>query len=255
MNNIAAAFILTCIAGFSTLIGTLFIFRKKSSDKLVKYALAFAAGTMICVSFTDLVPSGISLLIKDNTKLFTFILIFLFILVGIIISSLIDIIIPESKHVSDNNKKLYKVGVFSLLAIIAHNIPEGIATFLSSTTDLALGITLTVAITLHNIPEGISISVPIYHATGSRKKAFGLTFLSAIAEPVGALLAFFLLKPIITDTIMGTMFAIIAGIMMHIAASQLLPTAMKYDEKKKTIMFFIIGFIIMFISHTIFHAH
>ena len=162
---------------------------------------------MICVSFTDLLPESISLLLKTHDKTSGFLIIFLFIILGLLISWGIDKVIPENNNIQ--NKKLYKVGIFSMIAIIVHNIPEGIATFLSSTTNLTIGISLTIAIALHNIPEGISISVPVYGATGSKKKAIGYTLISGMAEPLGAILAFLFLKPIITDSLMGSLLAII----------------------------------------------
>lgn len=246
MENIIIAFILTFIAGFSTLIGSILIFYKGNHIKLTKYSLAFAAGVMFCVSIIDLIPEAITLIIKESPKTTTFRLIFIYILIGIVISTIIDKLIPENNDV--NNKKLYKVGIFSMLAIIVHNIPEGIATFLSSSSNLTLGISLTIAIALHNIPEGISISVPVYSATNSKKRAICYTLISALAEPVGAIIAFIFLKPIITDNIMGCTLAIITGIMAHIALCQLLPTALKYQEKKQTFIFFIIGILFMLFS-------
>ena len=244
MNNIIMAFILTSIAGLSTLLGSLFVFYKGNIKKLTKYSLAFAAGVMFCVSVVDLIPEALKLSIME-TKNKTFMVVLLFIIIGITISLFTDCLVPENKNVKD--KKLYKLGVFSMLAIIVHNIPEGIATFLSSASNISLGLSLTLAIALHNIPEGISISVPIYSATKSKKRAFLYTFISALAEPFGALLAFLILSPIITDNIMGAILAIIAGIMSHISLGKLLPASIKY-KGKGTILFFIIGVCFMFIS-------
>ena len=246
MENIIISFILTILAGASTLIGTLFIFYKGNIEKLTKYSLAFAAGVMTSISVIDLIPESLNLLITSNTKTDTFLLVMLFIGIGIAISYIIDALVPENNNVS--NKKLYKLGIFAMLAIIVHNIPEGIATFLSSSANITLGISLAIAIALHNIPEGISISVPVYSATGSKKRAFGYTLISALAEPLGAIVAFLFLKPIITDNIMGATLAIIAGIMIHIALLQLLPSSLKYKEKKKTFIFFIFGIIFMLFS-------
>ena len=134
--------------------------------------------------------------------------------VGIIISMIIDRFIPN-----DNN--LYRVGVISLIAIIMHNIPEGIATYISTTHDIKLGIRLTIAIALHNIPEGISITLPIYYATKSKLKAFILTTISALSEVVGAILANIFLKDIINDTIMSLILSIVAGIMLYISIYEL----------------------------------
>lgn len=245
MDNILP-FILTSIAGLSTLLGTVFIFFKISKDKLIKYALAFASGVMISVSFNDLIPESLNYIITSISKDQSFILLIIFIFIGIIIAFTLDTIIPNK---NTENKKLYRVGVFSALAIIIHNLPEGIITYLSSTQNLQLGIALTIAIALHNIPEGISISVPIYSATKSKKTAILYTLISAMAEPVGAILAFTFLQNIINDLIMGLILATTAGIMLYIGIFELLPTSFKYKEKYKTIVFFIIGFIFMIISH------
>ena len=246
MNNIIVAFILTILAGLSTLIGTLFIFYKGDIKKLTKYSLAFASGVMASISLIDLIPEAINLIIKNNSKNNTFLLTLIFIAIGLILSYIIDTLIPENKNVK--NKKLYKLGIFSMLAIIMHNIPEGIATFLSSSSNLSLGISLAIAIALHNIPEGISISVPVYSATGSKKRAFIYTLISALAEPLGGVIAYLFLAPIITDNIMGYTLAIIAGIMLHISLLKLLPAAIKYREKKKILAFFIIGILFMIIG-------
>lgn len=139
-----------------------------------------------------------------------------------------------------------------MFAIILHNIPEGIATFMASSVNKSLGLSLALAISLHNIPEGISISVPIYYATNSKKKALFSTFLSGISEPFGALLAYLFLSPFINDLLMGCLFAMIAGIMIHISVYELIPTAKKYKVPKIVRMCFILGATFMFISHFLF---
>ena len=140
---------------------------------------------------------------------------------------------------------MYKVGIISMLAIILHNIPEGIATFVATSSDTLLGVSLAIAIAMHNIPEGISISVPIYYSTNSKKKAIIYTLVSALSEPFGALIAFIFLRNIINDIILGILFAIIAGIMLQIAFCELIPTARRYNNKKYLFIFFLVGVIFM----------
>lgn len=146
-----------------------------------------------------------------------------------------------------SNNSLYKVGLLSMIAIILHNIPEGIVTFIVSSKDISLGIPLTLAIAMHNIPEGISIGIPIYYSQKSSSKAFWYTFISAISEPFGALITYLFLKNIITNTSLGILFAIIAGIMLQISTCKLLPTSLNYNYKKSSVISFIVGFIFMFI--------
>lgn len=244
MNEILP-FLLCLIAGLSTLLGSLFIFIKGNKNNIIKYALAFASGVMLSVSIFDLIPESLTMF-QSTTKNSIFSNIAFFIIIGLIIPLFIDKILPNKL---DQNSKLYKLGIFTMIAIIIHNIPEGIATYISSKTNIKLGISITIAIAMHNIPEGISISMPVYYATKNKKKAIGLTFISGMSEPLGAFLAFIFLKPIINDTIMGALFAIIAGIMAYISIIELLPTALQYKEKKKTIISFLIGILFMYVNH------
>lgn len=253
LSNTQLAFILTCFAGFSTMIGTIFIFLKnKNEHNVITSSLSFAAGVMITVSITDLIPESITLFSHTFMKVPSLLFMSIFVVLGIIFSMLIDKYLPDTQKEKGQQKKLYRIGLISMLAIILHNIPEGIATFMATSQNTKLGVSLAIAIALHNIPEGISISIPIYYATKNKMKALGLTFLSGISEPFGAVLAFLFLRPFINDTLMGGLFAIIAGIMMHIATYELLPTSFKYHKKKRSILFFLIGVMFMIINHFLF---
>ena len=144
------------------------------------------------------------------------------------------------------------MGLFSALAIAIHNFPEGLATFMGALTDPTLGISIAVAIAIHNIPEGIAVSVPIYYATKNRKKAFWLSFSSGLAEPVGALLGYFILRHVFNDSMFGVIFAGVAGIMVYISLDELLPTAEEYGEHHIAIGGLIAGMAVMAISLLLF---
>ena len=164
---------------------------------------------------------------------------------------LIDYYLPDKPSYNVKDKGLYKVGFISMIAIILHNIPEGIATFIATSSDITLGISLAIAIAMHNIPEGISISVPIYYSTNSRSKALLYTGVSALSEPFGAILAYLFLRNIMNDIILGILFSLIAGIMLQISFCELIPTASKYNYKKYFYLFFVIGIIFMLIKFLI----
>ena len=238
-------FLLCLIAGLSTLLGSLFIYIKGNKNNIIKCALAYASGVMLSVSIFDLIPESI-IMLKNTSKNTSFFMLTIFITIGLTIPLLIDKILPNKLN---KTNKLYKLGIFTMIAIIIHNIPEGIATYISSETNIKLDISITIPIAMHNIPEGISIAMPVYYATKNKKKAIGLTFLSGMSEPLGAILAFLFLKPIINDTIMGALFAIIAGIMTYISILELLPEALQYKKKKKTIISFLIGILFMYVNH------
>lgn len=244
MNKIFLSFLLTLISGFSTLIGTILIFLKiKDNKKILIASLSFASAVMMCVCVTDLLPEGMKYISNYYNGILLIIIALISIIVGVIISMIID-----KKFNHEINDNLYKVGIISMIGIILHNIPEGIATFLSSSTNISLGISLTIAIAMHNIPEGISISIPIYYATKNKKKAFLYTFISALSEPFGAFLAYIFLYRYINDFIMGILLFIITGIMMHIAIIELLPSSLNYKNKKITLIFFVIGILFMLIK-------
>ena len=231
------AFIITSIAGLSTLLGSIFTFIKfKNKYRIINISLSFASAIMITVSIFDLIPEGYHLL-STNIPL---LILLISINIGIIISMFID----KNIHGDDLNR----VGIISMIAIIIHNIPEGIATYIACNHDLRLGIPLAIAITLHNIPEGVMISLPLYYSGKGRGIAILYTFISGLSEIFGALLSMLFLKNIMNDYIMGILLGIIAGIMLYIAIYELIPQAIKYKNKKVSIISFIIGVIIMYLS-------
>lgn len=248
-NSTLYAFVLSFLAGISTLIGALVIFfDKHKNNKIIEVSLSFAAGVMVCVSLTDLLPNSFSMILKEGKMFSRFMLTLIFLVIGIIISMLIDKYLPSNDE-EKGNKGLYKIGIISMVAIIMHNIPEGIATFITSSNNLKLGLTLSLAIALHNIPEGISIAVPIYHSTNNKFKAIFYALISGMSEVLGSILAYLFLAPFINDYIMAALYAIIAGIMIHISIYELIPGAYKQSTLKGVLKYFIIGFLVMIISH------
>lgn len=241
--NTKFSFILTIFAGLSTLLGFLTIFFKtKKQDNIIICALGFASGIMISASFFDLIVESFDYF-KDSFSTFGIILLIgIFFCIGILVSMVMN------KNLDPNGSSLYKVGITSMLAIIMHNLPEGVITFLTSYQDPHLGLHLAVAISLHNIPEGLAISLPIYYSTKSKKKAFLFTLLAALSEPLGALLAFLFLKNYITNILIGALLSLIAGIMTNIAMYELMPESLSYNRKLLSIIAFIIGGLFMFIT-------
>lgn len=236
--------ILTSLAGLATLIGIVPIFVKiKNSDYIIASACAFASGVMICISIFDLVPESIRYLSTNFNSFLIISLCFIFMIIGIVLSMILDNYIDKVS----NNGTLFKVGILSMIAIILHNVPEGIVTFIVSNKNIMLGISMCIAIALHNIPEGISIAVPIYYSTKSKKKAIFYTFLAGLSEPIGAVLTGLFLVNYVNDVVLGLLFAFIAGVMIQISSGKLLPTGNNYN-KRMSLIFFILGFIVMLFS-------
>lgn len=237
MNNSFLALTLTLISGLSTLLGGMIIYYKKN-EKTLAYSLVFSAGVMLTVSFFDLIIESYKYLNEFYFPFPSLLLVGIFFSFGVIISFTID------KYISSDNE-IYKVGLISLIAIILHNIPEGMATFIASDNNISLGITLTIAIALHNIPEGITIALPIFYATNRHKKAIIYTLIAGLSEFLGGIVTFLFLKPYINFKVMGYLLALIAGIMTQISLYELIPQAKKILDTKKLILPFLAGFIIM----------
>lgn len=267
MNNILSAFLLTLAAGLSTGIGSLIAFTARNTNKkFLAISLGFSAGVMIYVSLVDILSKArdslSSYLGEVNGSWLTVIAFF----AGIALIAVIDRLIPsegnphEAKSVEAEAKvpepsqanSLMRMGVFTALAIAVHNFPEGLATFVSAMQEPSVAIPIVAAIAIHNIPEGIAVSVPIYQATGSKLKAFRYSFISGFAEPVGALVGWLLLMPVMGDVAFGIIFAAVAGIMVFISVDELLPAAREYGEHHLSIYGLIAGMAVMAVSLLLF---
>ena len=266
-HTIIIAFILTMIAGLSTGIGSLIaLMAKRTNRKFLCASLGFSAGVMLYVSFMDMLPSAKEDLIHHlGMQMGTLSLILAF-FGGIGIITLIDLLIPKTNNpheaqsvedmgkldsstvLTNHNKQLHRTGIVVALTLSIHNFPEGIATFTSALNGLSVAIPITFAIAIHNIPEGIAVSVPIYHATGNKRKAFWMSFLSGLTEPLGAVIAYLFLAPFWSPTIHGIVLAAVAGIMVYISLDELLPTAEKFGEHHISISGLIVGMIVMALS-------
>lgn len=265
-EQIAFAFGLTLFAGLSTGIGSaIAFFAKKTNTGFLSVALGFSAGVMIYVSFVEIMVKARDELVSALGETDGYWLTTAAFFGGILFIAIIDKLIPsvENPHemhkvedMEDKEKmksaKLMRMGLFTALAIAIHNFPEGLATFTAALTDPTLGIAIAVAIAIHNIPEGIAVSIPVYYATGSKKKAFWLSFVSGLAEPVGALVGFLILMPFLSPVVFGVLFAGVAGIMVFISLDELLPAAEEYGEHHLSIYGMIAGMAVMALSLLLF---
>lgn len=259
------AFLLTLLAGLSTGIGSILAFYTKQTNKrFLSVTLGFSAGVMIYVSMIEIFAKARASLETVFGPAKGLLITTMAFFGGILLIALIDKFVPdvENPHamrgveeMSDSEpteRSLLRMGLFSALAIAIHNFPEGLATFVSALQDPTLGISITVAIALHNIPEGLAVSVPVYYATGNRRKAFFYSFLSGFSEPLGAIIGYFLLMKFFSPALFGLIFAGVAGIMVYISLDELLSTAEKYGEHHIAIYGLISGMFVMALSLVLF---
>ncbi len=263
LNTILTAMGLSIFAGLSTGIGGLLLLLfRKINKKILSVALGFSAGVMIYISFMEILPKSKDFLISAMGEKSGEWMAFISFLLGIFLIAIIDKLVPEKDNPHEihnverldvcgfgqDANKMIKTGKMAALAITIHNFPEGLATFVSGINDMHLGIAIAVAVAIHNIPEGISVALPIYCATGDKKKAFLTSLFSGLAEPIGAILAFLILAPFINDMIFGIIYGAIAGIMVYISLDELLPSAKEYGEHHLSIFGLIAGMVVMGVS-------
>lgn len=262
-SNLILPLVLSLFAGLSTGLGGLFVLLfRKTNVKFLSVALGFSAGVMIYISFVEiLIEAKVHLVKSMGEKTGEWLVLFAF-FAGIMLIALIDKLIPEPENphevhkieeadicvMSNKSQKLMKTSMLTALAVTVHNFPEGLATFVSGISQPKLGIAIAIAVAIHNIPEGIAVAIPVYCATGSRRKAFLMSLLSGLTEPLGAILAFLFLAPFINDVVFGLLFAAIAGIMVFISLDELLPTAREYGEHHLSIFGLIAGMLVIGIS-------
>lgn len=266
LSPLMFAFALTLFAGLSTGFGGLLaLFIRQKSTLGLSIGLGFSAGVMIYVSFMEILPEARTAFSHEGAGFAHLYAVSAF-FAGVGLTALIDRFVPgdvnphelkgtrEYIHIGagdDGHVKrmaLKRTGLFTALAIAIHNFPEGFATFAVAMVDPSLGIVIAVAIAIHNIPEGIAVSLPIYHATGSRSKGFYYALLSGLAEPIGAALGFLVLAPFLNETTLGLVFGVIAGIMVYISFDELLPAAREYGNSHSTLGGLIGGMMLMAFS-------
>lgn len=295
MSGVWLALGLTVLAGLATGIGSIVAFTvKRTNYRFLSVATGFSAGVMLYVSFVEIFVKGVDSLTETYGDYWGHWVNAAAFFGGIVLIGIIDNLIPaaenphearseeataplqdpsaplpmdyappKKKHpehdqgpmTPEKEKKLLRMGLFTALAIGIHNFPEGLATFLSALQDPSIGVAIAVAVALHNIPEGISVAVPIFYATGSRKRAFGYSFLSGLAEPVGAIIAYLVLRLLvggpegaIPPQFMGILFGGVAGIMVYISVDELLPTSRAYGKGHDSLFGLVGGMVVMALS-------
>lgn len=264
------ALILSTLAGLSTILGgVVTFFIKKDSLKLLSFGLGLSAGVMLFISLADLYPEAQEMIKNQMGESFLWLTVVSFAF-GILVAVLIDYFIPDhiqenmfDKQIGANEQnidstdcvknenaiisigKIKKAGITTAIVVAVHNFPEGLATFFTTTQNMTLGLGIVFAIAIHNIPEGIAISIPVYQATHSKRKAFWYSFLSGMAEPVGGVIGFILIQTLFPNICLGILFALVAGIMTYISIDTLLPMSKSYDTGHYSISGVVLGLIIM----------
>jgi zinc transporter, ZIP family len=263
--NVMIALGVTLLASLSTALGSMIVMRAdKAKPDILAFGLAFSAGAMVYVSMVEIFAKSTDAFAKvigyTDKQAYTGATLAFF--AGIFIVLLLDRLLPnphgslDEGNIADGQMPtqaaIARLGLLAALAITAHNFPEGLATFFATLDDPAVGAPLAIAIAVHNIPEGISIAVPVYYATGSRKKAFFAALLSGLAEPIGALIGYLVLAPFLSPFVYGSVFGIISGVMVFLSLDELLPAAKRYATGHQTVYGMVTGMALVALSLVLF---
>ena len=295
MGNVWLALGLTVFAGMATGIGSaIAFFARRTNYRFLSISTGFSAGVMLYVSFVEIFLKGTDAMIQAYGEYWGHWVNVASFFGGIALIAVIDNLIPSAENphetpaarytdplhdasapvpecpgfagmaaqpavAADNDAadqtRLLRMGLFTALAIAIHNFPEGLATFLAALQDPKVGLAIAVALALHNIPEGISVSVPIFYATGNRRRAFFYSVLSGLAEPVGAVAAYLIIRllvggpsGVIPPQLMGVFFGGVAGIMVYISLDELLPTSQAYGRGHDSLLGLLAGMLVMALS-------
>ncbi|GAA4855600.1 zinc transporter ZupT [Luteimonas vadosa] len=260
--NLLIALAVTTAAGLCTGLGSLLVFGSKAPNaRLLAFGLAFAGGAMVFVSLSEILNKSVLAFSTSYGDKVGFTYGTFAFLAGVLMIVLIDRLVPnphERLEVDDpffkqhNTEYIKRVGLLTAFAITAHNFPEGLATFFATLENPAVGMPLAFAIAIHNIPEGIAIAVPVYYATSNKTYAFVACLLSGLAEPVGAIIGYVLLRPYLSDAVFGTVFGVIAGVMVFLALDELLPAAKRYAKGHETVYGLVSGMGVLAVSLVLF---
>ncbi len=238
MKSATIPLLLSLLAGLSTILGCVFIFIKtKKVGEFITLSLSISLGIMIFISIFDLIPMSLPIIIKKYGLYFGIIISFLTFILGYLFIYILE------KQIKQNNSNLYKIGIISMISMIMHNFPEGIAVFMSAYTNIKLGLKMCIAIMLHNIPEGIIISVPLYYSGESRGSVIKKTLFSGLSEPIGALLSYLFLNRVINELLLSYILLFVSGLMISLSINNILKELLKNNNIKYIILGIIISIV------------
>ena len=238
--------LVTLLAGVFILIGIILGYCLKKKDKFIDISIGLAFSVMVILAFSHILPECYEALDKNILR------VLIYMLIGFMLLRLFDHLVPHHEHEEHSHKHechtehLEHVGILTTVAIVIHNIIEGMTLYITSSNDFKSGILLAIAIGLHNIPLGIMISSTLK----GKKQIIINSIILALSTFVGGLIIFFITSNI-NEMIVGCLLAITVGMISYIIKDELLPSIIKGNNKKYNVLGMIIGIVILIISHFI----
>lgn len=241
LNLVVYACFLSLLAGLTTTLGGIIILAMgRLKEKFSDFSMGLASGVMLTVAFLNLIGEALDMDAGHFTVIFGFVL-------GSILIMVLDAKIPHIfafEEYGAEKQRLMRTGFLVAIGIFLHNIPEGLAVVAGYAYMPRLGYLVAVAIALHNIPEGIATATPLIAAGMSGSRVFAITFLSGLAEPLGALMGSFLLVSA-SSFVLAFTLACAGGVMTYVTADELIPTAHSHGHEHEVAIGLTSGFVLI----------
>lgn len=249
MNIIAL--LLTLGVGLFMIVGATIVFVLKNNEKIVSLSISMAFGVMIALVFAELIPEAFELM-ENSNRIINVLIVLLFSCLGIVILKCLDLLIPHHEHNHKDKhgdlENLEHIGLVSSIALVIHNIIEGMALYGTALSSMSLGLMVCIGIGLHNIPMGLVIASTFYKSNKSISKTLFITTIISLSTFLGGVVMFVLNNSVMNNFILGMLICITLGMIIYIALFELLPKMLCSKDKKTTILGTSLGILILFIS-------
>lgn len=240
----------TFISGLFIILGAVISSVTKNNNKFVQFSIGMALGVMVTLIIFELFPEASEVLCEIYGNLKGYLLLLLLVIIGIIILKSLDLFVPDHCHGHDeemDNDNLYHIGIVSSIALILHNLIEGMAIYGASASSVDMGIMLTLGVGFHNIPMGIVLSTTLKTTSKGKKNLFGILFIVAMSTLFGGIAMAFL-STYITETFLGILLGITLGMLLYIILFELLHEISHLKDKKISFLGVVTGVCILLIS-------
>lgn len=240
----------TVLIGFFVMLGALIVFLSKNNEKFVHFSISVAFGVILSLIVLELVPEILEIFNEKYKNFASIGLLILISTLGIMTLKIIDKFIPDhhGHDEGDSHSNYYHIGIISTIALVLHNIIEGMAIFSSLTSSLHLGLILSIGVGLHNIPLGMVITSTLYKATNSVKKTLVYIFIISISTFLGGLVMYFNSGILLNEMVLGVTLALTLGMLLHIVIFELLPHIIHNKNKLSNTLGILLGVVLMVIS-------
>lgn len=238
--------VLTLVLGLFIIIGAFLMHIFENKERFLVISLSMAFGVMASLIFLELLPESFEIFNEKYSSIISIVMILIFSIIGFLILKILDKFIPD--HEDDDEANLIHVGIVSSIAIILHNIIEGMAIYNTFNTSINLGILLSIGVGLHNIPLGMVLSSTFYKSLSNKKKSNVIIFLISTSTFVGGLIMCIFNNVFKNEFIIGLLLSITVGMLVYINIIEILPKLIKSKDKKMIITSIIVGILILFVS-------